>query len=554
MATFLIHKPNEESQIIRLDKDLIKLGRRDDNDIVLNDMFVSRAHAEVARRGVQFVIKDLKSRYGTFVNGDRVTEKPLQYGDEIQVGNVLITFVDEQTLDRVPEKKGPARRIGAALDLDQRLAALRDQVVKGDRKEVILESLVVLEQGFVEYQAKLNESERAKEVASTLCEVSKIINFVFDLNVLLNLLMDLALKIIRARRGFIMLYEASAKELKAKVARNMGSERETTKAVGISQTIAWETFQKGELLATDDAVHDERFRGQESVISYAIGSVICVPLVSKESERLGVIYLDNPAGQNRFDTEDIQFMTSFANQAAIAIENAQLYEKVRAEEKIRDRLQRFFSPGVMKKIMADEKGLALGGEHKVATIMFCDIRGYTSLTEKIDTLVAVRILNEFLSSMTEAVFAEEGTLDKYIGDCVMAIFGAPVLHPDDPMRAVRVALDMKRRVGELKAEWREKIRIPEIEQFEIGIGIHTGEVIAGNIGNIQRMEYTVVSTAVNVASRLENYAEPGQIIVSRVTHDIVKDSIKARKLAPVKLKNISQPVEIYEVTGLKEAH
>lgn len=553
MATFLIHKPNEESQIIRLDKDLIKLGRREDNDIVLADMFVSRAHAEVARRGAQFVVRDLKSRYGTFVNGDRVTEHSLRYGDEIQIGNILITFVDEQTLDRVPEKKGPTRRIGAVPDLDQRVIDLRERIARGERKEAVLESMAALEQGIADSLARLGESERTREIASTLCEVSKIINFVFDLNVLLNLLMDLALKIIRARRGFIMLHDAPARELKVKVARNMGPERETAKAVGISRTIAWETFQKGEALATDDAAIDERFRGQESVISYAIGSVICVPLVSKENERLGVIYLDNPAGQNQFDADDIQFMASFANQAAIAIENAQLYEKVRNEEKIRDRLQRFFSPGVMKKIMADEKGLALGGEHKVATILFCDIRGYTSLTEKIDTMVAVRILNEFLSSMTEAVFAEEGTLDKYIGDCVMAIYGAPVPHPDDPMRAVRSALDMKRRVGELKAQWRDKIRLPEIEQFEIGIGIHTGEVIAGNIGNIQRMEYTVVSTAVNLASRLENYAEPGQIIISRATHDIVKDKIHARKLAPARLKNISQPVEIYEVTGLKEA-
>jgi adenylate cyclase len=206
----------------------------------------------------------------------------------------------------------------------------------------------------------------------------------------------------------------------------------------------------------------------------------------------------------------------------------------------------------MKKIMAEEKALALGGEHKIATMIFCDIRGYTSLTEKIGTLVAVRILNEFLSSMTEAVFDEEGTLDKYIGDCVMAIFGAPVSRPDDPLRAVRAALDMKQRVGKLKAEWRENIKIPEIERFEIGIGIHTGEVIAGNVGYIKRMEYTVVSTAVNLASRLENYAEPGQIIISRATYDQVKDAVQAVKLPAVKLKNISNPVEIYEVKGLKK--
>ena len=550
MATFLVHRPDEESQVFKLDKDLITVGRREDNDIVLADMFVSRNHAEVGKKENRFVIKDLKSRYGTFVNGDRVAEKELSYGDEIQVGNTLITFVDEQALDRIPEKKGTARKMGVRIDVEEQIRQVKIQIAKGDKKESVLETVAALEQGFAEHQAILSEAEKGKEVASTLCEVSKIINYVFDLNVLLNLLMDLGLKIIRARRGFIMLYDGPSRSLKVKVARNMGSERDPEKSPGISQSIAREAFQKGELIMTEDAAQDERFRSQESVISYAIGSVICAPLVSKEKERLGVIYLDNPAGPNRFDAEDIQFMASFANQAAIAIENAELYEKVRAEEKIRERLQRFFSPGVMKKIMAEEKALTLGGEHKIATVLFCDIRGYTSLTEQMDTLVAVRILNDFLSSMTEAVFVEEGTLDKYIGDCVMAIFGAPVSHPDDPLRAVRVALDMKRRVGELKVQWRESVEIPEIERFDIGIGIHTGEVIAGNIGNIKRMEYTVVSTAVNLASRLENYAEPGQIIISRATLDQVRDSVKAKKLPAVKLKNISNPVEIYEVTEL----
>jgi len=552
MATFLVHRPEEESRVIRLDKSLITVGRRDDNDIVLADMFVSRVHAEIGKKGSRFVIKDRKSRYGTFVNGDRISEKELSYGDEIQIGNTLITFVDEKTLDRVPEKKGPARKVGAIFDIDERIRQVKAQIAKGDKKETILETLAALEQGFEEYRDKLNEAEKAKEVASTLCEVSKIINYVFDLNVLLNLLLDLGLKIIRARRGFIMLHDEPSQSLKVKVARNMGAERVSADSPGISRTIARETFEKGELVMTEDAARDERFRSMESVISYAIGSVICAPLVSKDKKRLGVIYLDNPAGQNQFDAEDIQFMASFANQAAIAIENAKLYEQIRAEEMIRERLQRFFSPGVMKKIMAEEKALALGGEHKIATMIFCDIRGYTSLTEKIDTLVAVRILNEFLSSMTEAVFDEEGTLDKYIGDCVMAIFGAPVSRPDDPLRAVRAALDMKQRVGKLKAEWRENIKIPEIERFEIGIGIHTGEVIAGNVGYIKRMEYTVVSTAVNLASRLENYAEPGQIIISRATYDQVKDAVQAVKLPAVKLKNISNPVEIYEVKGLKK--
>ena len=551
MATFLIHKPDDETQIIKLEKDHITLGRREDNDIVLDDVFVSRQHIEIEKKDKAYIIKDRKSRYGTFVNGESVIEIQLNYGDEIQVGNTLITFVDEKTLDHIPEHKTPIRKIGATVDFAEKIEFIKDQISKGDKKKNIFKSLASLKTGLALYQEKLIAAEKSKEIASTLCEVGKILNFVFDLNVLLNLLMDLALKILRARRGFIMLHDEASNKLKVKVARNMGGELDPTKTTGISQTIAWQTFKTGKVITTEDAAKDERFRTQESVISYAIGAVICAPLISKDKGNIGTIYLDNSVTQKKFYEGDIEFMRSFANQAAIAIENAQLYEKIKEEEKIKARLQRFFSPAVVEKIMVQEEALTLGGEHCIATILFCDIRGYTSLTEKIDTLVSVEILNDFLSSMTEAVFVNEGTLDKYIGDCVMAIFGAPVAHPDDPLRAIKAALDMKQRVCRLKEEWCKKMKIPEVESFEIGTGIHTGEVIAGNIGNINRMEYTVVSTAVNLASRLENTAEPGQILISRSTYELTKGLINAKELPPVNLKNISKPVEVYEVIDLK---
>lgn len=551
MATFLIHRPDDETQIIKIEKDRFTLGRKEGNDIVLDDVFVSRKHAEVNKKVDKYSIKDCKSRYGTFVNGEKIDESKLGYGDEIQLGNTLITFVDEKTLDQIPERKTPTRKIGAAIDFSERIESIKSQISTGDKKASILRSLSDLKATLTLHEQRLTEAERSKEIASTLCEVGKIINFVFDLHVLLNLLMDLALRILQARRGFIMLYDEPSKTLKVKVARNMGGELEPAKTTRMSQTIAWQTFEKGEVITTEDATKDQRFRTQESVISYAIGSVICVPLVAKEKGKIGVIYLDTSVTQRQFGEGDSEFMQSFANQAAIAIENAQLYEKIKAEEKIRERLQRFFSPSVVKKIMAEEGAVVLGGENRIATIVFCDIRGYTSLTEKINTLTAVQILNDFLSSMTEEVFTHEGTLDKYIGDCVMAIFGAPVAHPDDPLRAIKAALGMKERVHTLREEWRKNLKIAEVEAFEIGIGIHTGEVIAGNVGNINRMEYTVVSTAVNLASRLENAALPGQILISKDTYKSTKDFIKAKKLPPVILKNISKPVEVYEVVELK---
>jgi len=551
MATFFIHRAEDDTQVVKLEKPCITLGRRGDNDIVLEDIYVSRKHAAVEKRGVFYYIRDEHSRYGTFVNGDRVTETRLDYGDEIQLGNTVVTFVDEDKLDQVPSPRKPARLIGTKIDVPAKIDSIRNAILDGAGKDNILRTLSEIESHFKQYEENLVEVQKIKEIASTLCEVGKIINFVFDLNVLLNLLMDLAIKILQARRGFIMLYDKASNTLKAKVARNMGGVLDPDKTHDISQSIAWQAFKTAKSINTEDATKDERFMTQESVISYAIGSVVCVPLISKENERIGVIYLDNPVAQKKFDRDDIDFMSSFSNQAAIAIENAQLYEKVKEEERIRERLQRFFSPGVVSEIMSDKRAVALGGENRTATILFSDIRGFTSLTERIPTITSVEILNDFLSSMSEEVFVHEGTLDKYIGDCVMAIFGAPVAHPDDALRAIKTALGMKKRIEKLRERWRDKIDASMLEVFEIGIGIHTGEVIAGNIGSIKRMEYTVVGTAVNLASRLENVAKRGQIIISRSTYACTKELIEAKQLPPVELKNISRPVEVFEVTGLK---
>jgi adenylate cyclase len=551
MATFLVHKSNDDTQIVKLEKPRITLGRREDNDIVIDDIFVSRRHAEVEKKTVFYYIRDQQSRYGTFVNGTRITETRLDYGDEIQLGNTLVTFVDENKIDQVPAPKKPSRLVGHRVDIPSQLESIKLDLQRGADKTKIIKSLSEIQDYFSQYQDNLLEAEKLKEIASTLCEVGKIINFVFDLNVLLNLLMDLAIKILQARRGFIMLYEKESNSLKVKVARNMGGELDKTENYGISQTIAWQSHREGKLINTEDATKDDRFMTQQSVISYAIGSVICVPLISRENEKIGIIYLDNPVAHKKFDRDDVEFMVSFANQAAIAIQNAQLYAKVQEEERIRDRLQRFFSPNVIGRIMSDEKTVSLGGENRTATILFSDIRGYTSLTERIHALTSVEILNDFLSSMSEEVFLQEGTLDKYIGDCVMAIFGAPVTHEDDAIRAIKAALGMKKRVAQLKDQWRDKLDVSTRALFEIGIGIHTGEVIAGNIGSLKRMEYTVVGTAVNLASRLENVAKPGQILISRSTYACTREFIEVKKLEPVELKNISRPVEVYEVVGLK---
>src|SRR4030043_888702 len=184
MATFLIHALNDETQVIKLEKKTYTLGRRDDNDIILDDVFVSRNHAEVTFDKGKYRLCDRKSRYGTFVNGTRITEIALTYGDEIQLGNIVITFVDEKTLDQISEKKAPTRRGDLQFDIGKQLNDLAKKLSQDASQETIIRTMTELRSAFTTFEGKLLDAERTKEIASTLCEVGKIINFVFDVNVL----------------------------------------------------------------------------------------------------------------------------------------------------------------------------------------------------------------------------------------------------------------------------------------------------------------------------------------------------------------------------------
>ncbi len=549
MAILLIYNEYGLASELKLEKKQIIIGRRDDCDVALDDIFVSRKHATIKKSGDDYVLEDNRSTYGTFVNGKKISKSTLRYGDEIRVGNTILAFIDEKMVDKV-KITPPPKFLGDELDLKSELDNLKTIIKKGTEQDTLIKRLDYLYSALDNYEKKFEELERAHEITDAVYETSKIINFVFDIRVLLNLIMDLALKITRAERGFVMLYEEEGDELKPTVARNMGREI-TQETIDISRSIARKAFEEKQAIITENACADQRFREEASVVAYRIASVIVVPMFTKDRARLGVIYVDTPIGRPCFDDKDLEFLSGFASQAAMALENARLFEGIRREERIRGNLQRFFSPNVVAKIMAEEGRVSLGGEQKMATILYCDIRGFTAMVETTLTKTVVEILNEFLSRMSEQIFFHDGTLDKYMGDCVMAVFGAPINHNDDAARAVRTALGMRWAVGELKERWRRDNRFERAENFNIGIGINTGEVIAGNIGSEGRLEYTVIGDVVNLASRLEKQAAPGQILISQTTYEQVKDEFEVKKLPSVEIRGKSKPVDIYEVIGFK---
>jgi adenylate cyclase len=230
-----------------------------------------------------------------------------------------------------------------------------------------------------------------------------------------------------------------------------------------------------------------------------------------------------------------------------------LFYRFMSEEKekrqIKKNFSHYFSPKVMEKILSDPSHLKLGGQKRSMTVLFSDIRSFTTISESLDSEQLIALLNEYLTTMVEVVFKFEGTLDKFIGDAVMAFWGAPMPQEDHASRAVLCAIEMHEELEKLKAKWRAEGK----RVFNIGIGVNTGEMTVGNMGSKQKMEYTVIGDSVNLGSRLEslNKEYKTRMIISESTYEVVKDIVEAEPLGTVKVKGKHKAVNIYAVYGKK---
>jgi adenylate cyclase len=225
----------------------------------------------------------------------------------------------------------------------------------------------------------------------------------------------------------------------------------------------------------------------------------------------------------------------------------QMARSLREKEMIKRAFTRYVAREVVEEVLKDPEQLALTGERREVTVLFCDIRGFTTLSERLSPEQVVSLLNEFYTLMIETTFKHDGTLDKFIGDAVMAVFGAPIAHPDHAIRAIRTALDMQSGVAELN----ERREAAGKEPIRIGIGVNVGEVVAGTVGTEDRMEYTVIGDSVNLAARLESNAKPGRILISQHTYERVQDLVKADSLGSLRVKGKEEEVEVYEVVSLQ---
>jgi adenylate cyclase len=265
-----------------------------------------------------------------------------------------------------------------------------------------------------------------------------------------------------------------------------------------------------------------------------------------EDKVLGLIYVDTPVKVKAYEDFDLDLLSALSGYAALGIQQAQLRAVIEEERQAKARLERYHSPSVVSRILdagAVGEAMTLQVREVTGSILFSDLVGFTTLTEDMPPSEVARMLNTYFTRMTDVIFAHEGTLDKFMGDAIMAIFGAPILSEDHARRAVLCALEMRHALKELNEENADS------PPLRFRIGINTGPVVAGDIGSPRRMEYTVLGTTVNVASRLESeVAEPGQIIVGEETYQAIRDSFECEKVGKVKVKGLTQPLTVYSVT------
>ncbi len=273
-----------------------------------------------------------------------------------------------------------------------------------------------------------------------------------------------------------------------------------------------------------------------------LGASMAIPVLY-QGEVKGILLVGHKKSGQFYTREDVELLTTLASHGAVAIENANLAEQMKKEEAVRTSLSRYLSPQIVDRIVQNDVQVDLGGDRKVVTVLFSDIRNFTSITESRPPDQSITILNEYFTSMAETIFEQQGSLDKYIGDAIVAVFGSLVTVENPARNAVAAAVAMMNRLPELNRRWEERFGF----SMNIGIGVNTGEVFLGNIGSPERMEFTVIGDAVNVASRFSGLAKAGQVLVTRETLKHLGTDFRIREHPPAAVKGKSGKLEVFEV-------
>ncbi len=531
MAYQLAGIENEYSFELRPGASMV-VGRAVNSDCAVVDATVSRRHAEltIAQNGVQ--VKDVGSSNGTFVNGVKIDSYFVVPGDTLTFGKVafrLEELAPVAVLEPEPEARKPEAGPKAGATIVRQVPSSGDAIAALGRHSGSIKAVMA---------GDTDPADKDRQKLQILLEVSKGLTRATDVDALLRKVADYAFQILEADRCAILLVDDRG-QLNTKISRD---KRGADAPQAVPQSIARMAVDDKVAVLSDNAGEDQRFTGQ-SILMQRVRSALCAPLIGSENKVLGVLYVDNFQSTHRFGEADLDFLIAFAGIAAVAIENGQFGERIRREALVRSNFERFFTPHLAARIANSADAVKLGGDKRPVAVLFSDIRGFTALSETMDPDAMAKLLTEYFTEMVECVFRHGGTLDKFIGDAVMAQWGAPLGETDDVDRAMESALDMMVALDQLNERWTAAGR----PTLQIGIGLNFGEAFAGNIGSERRIEYTVIGDTVNIASRLCGAAGPGEILVSEEFKAALKTPPRMKPVPPMELKNKSQPVKVYTV-------
>jgi adenylate cyclase len=430
----------------------------------------------------------------------------------------LANVPEDLQLAAVPIILGSDERLGALLLARSRAPFGPNDVRLLKTAEEQIDSAVIQVQAYDRQQLSIRELE-------TIYQVDRIRDQGLPLDEMLSAVLKKLCTAIKTEASFFMRYDQIQQQLRMQTATHRDLFGKSSCCELIEQ-VANESLQRAELVCHNN-LRDEP------------GSVMCLPLILNE-HILGVLGVVNRLRPRGFAAADRRLLHAVGSQIDTAI-----YEGIEKHQ-LRVVLRRSVGPQVMEQLLANSNVDILRGERKVLTVLYADLRGSTDLAERTQAELLVGFINDYLSRMTDVILEHEGTLDKFVGDEVMALFGAPIPQEDHALRAVRAGLAMQAAYRVVAKNWRER----GVDAPPVGIGIATGRMTVGEMGGSQRADYTVIGRAAILGRRICDVAEGGQVLISQNTYELVKEAIEAAPLPEQHLKGVARGTTVYNVARI----
>lgn len=567
--------PGSPDRLISVETDHYTIGRASDCDLILSPYGVSRYHTRISRTETDgsWVVEDLKSKNGTRLNRSPLQRPtPLQQGDRIYIENVCITVslagvgvvtpTITPTITRSPTHTGSNPTYTSSnptYTSTPTLSIHRSGMVQlpaidslADGKMRISRNARALQEQWLSADQSGSDSlyERDRTIARLrdLVEIAKGLTSAASSNAIFQQVQEVVFRYLTSIERLALLVDVEGDgnlQLLNAAARETERARDLTLNSGwISQSICQKVFKEKIALQTADAQADERFGSEQSILYKGIRSAMAVPLWN-EDKVVGVLYADANLSSDSWvqeGEEDLSFFSALANLVAASVQRWLLTRKLQEEERLCQKLERYHSPAVVQQMIAagaHEDGRIPTTDGEIS-ILFADIVGFTALSERLTPSQVADLLNRFFEEMLQEIFALGGTLDKFIGDCIMAFFGAPEPQPDHADRAVVAARRMLERLDDLN---KRKVLG---EELQLRIAINSGRAVVGDVGSSQRMDYTVLGGTVNLAARMESICPVGQCIISANTHELVSRKMHWMQMGEFRFKGIERPVPIFQ--------